>query len=203
MNSDLFQFCSHCWVFQICWHTECFTFTASSFRIWNSSTGISSSPLALFIVMLSKAHLTSHPGCLALGECEWSHQITPKKDVLFIIGDWNAKVWSQELPVTGKFGLGLQYEAGQRLIEFCKDNALVIATTLFQPHKRRLYLWTWRWSTPKSDWLYSLQLMMEKLYTVSKKKTSSWLWLIMNSLLPNSGLNWRKWGRLLDFSGFT
>ena len=56
----LFQSCGHCWVFQICWHTECSTFTASSFRIWNRSTGIPSPPLALFIVMVSKAHLTSH-----------------------------------------------------------------------------------------------------------------------------------------------
>ena len=71
-------------------------------------------------------------------------EITPKKDVLFIIGDWNVKVGSQETPgVTGKFGLGLQNEAGQRLIEFCQENALVIASTLFQQqHKRRLYTWT-------------------------------------------------------------
>ena len=69
--------------------------------------------------------------------------LTPKKDVLFIIGDWNAKVGSQETPgVTGKFGLGVQNEAGQRLIEFCQENALVIANTLFQQHKRRLYTWT-------------------------------------------------------------
>ena len=60
MKTDLFQSCGHGWVFQICWHIECSTFTASSFRIWNSSTGIPSPPLALFIVMLSKAHLTSH-----------------------------------------------------------------------------------------------------------------------------------------------
>ena len=60
MKTDLFQSCGHCWVFQICWHIECSTFTASSFRIWNSSTGIPSPPLALFVVMLSKAHLTSH-----------------------------------------------------------------------------------------------------------------------------------------------
>ena len=64
-------------------------------------------------------------------------ELTPKKDVLFIIGDWNAKVG-----VTGKFGLGVQNEAGQRLIEFCQENALVIANTLFQQHKRRLYTWT-------------------------------------------------------------
>ena len=70
-------------------------------------------------------------------------ELTPKKDVLFIIGDWNAKVGSQETPgVTGKFGLGVQKEAGQRLIEFCQENALVIANTLFQQHKRRLYTWT-------------------------------------------------------------
>ena len=63
MKTDLFQSCDHCWVFQICWHIECNTFTASSFRIWNSSTGIPSPPLAtklLFVVMLSKTHLTSH-----------------------------------------------------------------------------------------------------------------------------------------------
>ena len=70
-------------------------------------------------------------------------ELTPKKDVLFIIGDWNAKVGSQEiLGVTGKFGLGIWNEAGQRLIEFCQENALVIANTLFQQHKRRLYTWT-------------------------------------------------------------
>ena len=70
-------------------------------------------------------------------------ELTPKKDVFFIIGDWNAKVGSQEIPgVTGKFGLGVQNEAGQRLREFCQENTLVIANTLFQQHKRRLYTWT-------------------------------------------------------------
>ena len=70
-------------------------------------------------------------------------EITPPKDVFFITGDWNAKVGSQETPgVTGKFGLGVQNEAGQRLIEICQENALVIANTLFQQHKRRFYTWT-------------------------------------------------------------
>ena len=70
-------------------------------------------------------------------------ELTPKKDVLSITGDWNAKVGSQETPgVTGKFGLGIRNEAGQRLIEFCQENALVIANTLFQQHKRRFYTWT-------------------------------------------------------------
>ena len=83
-------------------------------------------------------------------EAEWSYEdlqdlleLTPKRDVLFIIGDWNAKVGSQETPgVTGKFGLGMRNEARQSLIEFCQENALVIANTLFQQHKRRLYTWT-------------------------------------------------------------
>ena len=67
-------------------------------------------------------------------------ELTPEKDVLFIIGDWNAKVGSQETPgVTGKFGLGVWNEAGQWLIEFCQENTLVIANTLFQQHKKRLY----------------------------------------------------------------
>ena len=69
-------------------------------------------------------------------------ELTPPKDVLFTVGDWNAKVGSQEiLGVTGKFGLGVQNEAGQRLTEFCQENALVIANTLFQQHKRTLYTW--------------------------------------------------------------
>ena len=70
-------------------------------------------------------------------------ELTPQKDVLFIIGNWNTKVGSQEIPgVMGKFGLGVQNEAGQRLIEFCQENTLAIANTLFQQHKRRLYTWT-------------------------------------------------------------
>ena len=83
-------------------------------------------------------------------EVEWFYEylqdlleLTPQKYVLFIIGDWNAKVGSQETPgVTGKFGLGMRNEAGQRLIEFCQKSALVIANTLFQQHKRRFYTWT-------------------------------------------------------------
>ena len=92
-------------------------------------------------------------------EVEWFYEdlqdllgLTPKKDVLFIIGDWNAKVGSQETPgVTGKVGLGVWNEAGQRLIEFCQENALVIANTFFQQYKRRLYTWT----SPDGQQLYS------------------------------------------------
>ena len=83
-------------------------------------------------------------------EVEWFYEdiqdlleLTPKKDVLFIIGAWNAKAGSQETPgITGKFGLGARNGAGQRLIEFCQENTLVIANALFQQHKRRLYTWT-------------------------------------------------------------
>ena len=83
-------------------------------------------------------------------EVEWFYEdlqdileLTPPKDVLLLIGDWNAKVGSQETPtVTGKFGFGVQNEAVQRLIEFCQENELIIANTLFQQHKRRLYTWT-------------------------------------------------------------
>lgn len=80
-------------------------------------------------------------------------ELTPKQDVLFIIGDWNAKVGSQETPgVTGKFGLGMQNETGQRLIEFCQENALVIVNTLFQKKQEKtLHMDITRWSTPKSD----------------------------------------------------
>ena len=96
-----------------------------------------------------------------------------KKDALFIIGDWNAEVGSQEIPgVTGKFGLGVQNEAGQGLTEFCQENALVITNTLFQKHKM-LHMDIIRWSILKSDWLYSLQPKI----VVSKNKTCSWLWL--------------------------
>ena len=105
-------------------------------------------------------------------------ELAPKKDVRLIKGDWNAKVGSQETPrVTGKFGLGIRNEAGQRLTEFCQENALVVTNTLFQQQEKTLYMDITRWSTPNSEWLYSLQPKMEKLYTVSKNKTRSWLWL--------------------------
>ena len=79
-------------------------------------------------------------------------ELTPKRDVLFITGDWIARVGSQEVPrVTGKFGLGGQNEAGQRRTELCQENALVIANTLFQQHKTTLHMDVTRWSILKSD----------------------------------------------------
>ena len=121
-------------------------------------------------------------------EVEWFYEdlqdlleLTPPKDVLFIIGDWNTKVGSQEIPgVTDKFGLRVQNDSGQRLIEFCQENSLAIANIL---QEKTLHMDITRWPKPKSDWLYSLQPKMEKLYTVSKNKTRSWLWL--RSWTPN------------------
>ena len=108
----------------------------------------------------------------------WGVHLSPQKDEIFIIGKWNAKVASQEIPgVTGKFGPGVQNEAGQRLTEFFQENALVIANTLFQQHKRRLYTGT---SPDCHYWNridYNLCSQRWINYRVSKKKTGSWLWL--------------------------
>ena len=88
MKTDLFQSCCHCWVFQICWHIECSTVTTSSFRIWNSSTGIPSPPLALFVVMFSKAHLTSHS---RMSGSRWV--ITP----FWLSGSWRSFLYSSSV----------------------------------------------------------------------------------------------------------
>ena len=114
-------------------------------------------------------------------EVEWFYEdlqdlleLTPRKDVLFIIGDWNAKVGSQETPgVTGKFRFGVQNQSGQRITEFCQENTLLIANTLFQQYKRRLYTWTSPDGQHCNQIDYILQPKMEKLYTVSKNKTWS------------------------------
>ena len=102
-------------------------------------------------------------------------ELTPKKLVLFIIGDWNAKVGSQETHgVTGKFGLGVQNEVGQRLIEFCQENTLIIASTLLQQLKRQLYTWT------STDGQYQNQIdyiLCIQRWRSSINKTESWLWL--------------------------
>ena len=114
-----------------------------------------------------------------------------KKDAFFIIGDWNAKVGSQEISgLTGKFGLGIQNKAGQRLIKFCQENALVIAKTLFQQHKRRLYTWT----SPDGQHQNQIDYILssqdgEALYSQQKQDWEMTVVQIMNSLLPNSGLN--------------
>ena len=128
-----------------------------------------------------------------------------QKDLLFIIGDWNAKVGSQETPgVTGKFGLGIQNKAGQRQIEFCQENALVIANTLFQQHKRSLYTWTSLDGQHRTQIDYILYSQRWRSSIQSTKKDQKLtVAQIMNSLLPNSDLNWRKQRKPLDDSGMT
>ena len=117
-------------------------------------------------------------------------ELTPKKDVLFIIGDWNAKVGSQEIPgVTGKFGLGVQNEASQRQIEFCQENALVIANTLFQQHKRRLYTWTSPDGQHQNLIIFFAAKDGEALYSQQKRDQELTVAQIMSSVLPNSDLN--------------
>ena len=145
-------------------------------------------------------------------EVEWFYEdlqdlleLTTKKDVLFIISDWNAKIGSQETPrVMVKFGLGAQNETGQRLIEFYQENALVIANTLFQQHKRS--------STCEHHQMANANIRLiiffaakdgEALYSQEKQDQELTVAQIMNSLLPNSDLNWRKWGKPLDHWGMT
>ena len=119
-------------------------------------------------------------------EVEWFYEdlqdlleLTPQKEVLYIIGDWNAKVGSQEIPgVTGKFGLGVQNEGekkGNRLLP--RERTGQSKHHLLTTQEKTLHMDITRWSIPKSDWLYSLQPKKEKLYTVSKNKTGNWLWL--------------------------
>ena len=125
-------------------------------------------------------------------------ELTPPKDVLFIIGDCNAKVGSQETPgVTGNFGLGVQNEAVQEfcqvLIEFCQENALVIANTLFQQHKRRLYTWTSPDGQHQNqiDCILCSQRWRSSIQS-AKTRPGADVAQIMNSLLPNSDLNWSR-----------
>ena len=118
-------------------------------------------------------------------------ELTPQKDVLFIIGDWNAKVGRQETHgVTGKFGLGIRNEAGQRLIEFCQENALVIANNLFSQHKRRLYNGHHQMvNTEIRLIIFFAAKDGAALYSQQKQDWELTVAQIMNSLLSNSDLN--------------
>ena len=119
-------------------------------------------------------------------------ELTPKKDVLFIIGDWNAKAGSQEIPkITGKFGLGIRNEARQRLIEFCQENAIVIANTLFPQHRENS-----AHGHHQMEVNTEIKLIIffaakdgEALYSQQKQDQELTVAQIMNSLLPNSDLN--------------
>ena len=145
-------------------------------------------------------------------EVEWFYEdlqdlseLTSKKDVLFIIGDWNAKVGSQETPgVTGKFGLGVRNEAGQRLIEFCRENTLVIATPSSNNTRED--------STHGHHQMANNEITLiiffaakdgEALYSQQKQNWELTVAQIMNSLLPNSDWNRREWRKPLDHSGMT
>ena len=131
-------------------------------------------------------------------------ELTPKKRCLFIIGDWTAKVGSQEIPwVTGKFGIGVQNESGQRLTEFCQENALVVANTLFQQHKRWLYMWTSPDGQYQNQIDYILCNWRWRSYIQSAKTRPGAESGSDHSLLPNSDLNWRKQKKPLDHSAMT
>ena len=132
-------------------------------------------------------------------------ELTPKKDVLFIIGDWNAKVGSQETPgVTGKFGFGIWNEAEQRLIEFCQENALVIANTLFQQHKRRLNTWT----SPNGQHLNQIDyILSNQIWRSSIQSAITRLGADRGSdyeaFIAKFRLKLKKVGKPLDHSGMT
>ena len=132
-------------------------------------------------------------------------ELTLQKDILFIIEDWNTKVGSQELPgVKGKFGSGVQNEAGQMLTVFCQRNTLVIANTLFQQHKRTFY--TWRHQMVNTEIklvIFFAAKAGEALYSQQNQDQELTMAQIMNSLLPNSDLNFKKWGKPLEHSGMT
>ena len=131
---------------------------------------------------------------------EWvAIELKPKSDILFIIGGWDAKLGNQEIPITelpgltGKFGLGVWNETPQRLIEFCQENALVIANTLFQQHKRRLYKWTSSDGQHQNqiDHIHCSQRWRSSIQS-AKTRPELTVAQIMNSFWPNSELNWRK-----------
>ena len=161
MKTGIFQSWGHCWVFQSCWHIQCSTFTASSFRIWNSSTGIPSPPLALFVAMFSKAHLTSYSRMSGSRLV-----ITP----LWLSGSWRSFLYSSSVYSCHLF---LISSASVRSRPCTGHSKHPLPTT----QEKTVHMDITRWSTPKSDWSYSLQPKMEKLYTVNKNKTRSWLWL--------------------------
>ena len=184
MKTDLFQSCGHCWIFQICWHFECSTHTASSFRIWNSSTGVPLYPLALFLVRLPKAHLTSHS---RISGFSWMFLWRPtrpfrtntQKRYHFHYRGLECKsrksrnTWSnrQILPWSTEWSMG----KANRILP--REHTGHSKHLLLKTQEKTLHMDITRWSTTKSDWLYSLQPKMENLYTVSKNKTRSWLWL--------------------------
>ena len=122
MKTELFPSCGHCWVFQICWHIECSTFTASSFRIWNSSTGIPSHPLVLFIVMLPKAHLTSHS---RMSGSRWV--ITSS----WLSGSWRSSLYSSSVYSCHLFLISSASVRSKPFLSFIVRSLVSCKSTLF------------------------------------------------------------------------
>ena len=173
MKTDLFQSCGHCWDFQICWHIECSTFRASSVRIWNSSTGIPSPPLALFMVMLPKSTWLHIPGCLALDE--WSHHC----DYLGHEDLFCAVRWALESITMNKAsgGDGIPVEPFQIL----NDDALKVLHSICQQ--------IWKTQQWPQDWKRSVFIQIPK--KGNAKECSNYLtycwslaWRILSITLP-------------------
>ena len=186
-------------------------------RVWNAALGCSlkndrmisvhfqGKPFSITVIQVYAPTSNAEEAGQFYEDLQDLLELTPPKAVLLIMGDWNAKVGSQKIPgVTGKFDLGVQNEPGQRLTEFCQENSVVTANTLFQQHKRRLYTWT---SPDCQQWNQIDYIPCTKdgeaLYSQQKQDWELTVAQIMNSLLPNSDLNWRKWGKPLDHSGMT
>ena len=177
-------------------------------RVWNAVLGCNLK-MTEWSLLISKANQFNITVIQAYaptsnaeeGKIEWFYEdlqdlleLTHPKNVLFIIEDWNANVGSQETPgVTGKFGLGVQNEAGQRLIEFCQENTLLIANTLFQQHKRRLYTWTspdgQHWN--QTDYILCSQRWRSFIQS-AKTRPGADCGSDHERLMPNSDLTWRK-----------
>ena len=155
MKTDFFQSCGHCLVFMVNKRVQNAVLGCNLKNDRMISVCFQGKPFNIMVIQVYAPASNAEEA-----EVEWVYEdlqdlleLIPKKDVLFITGDWNAKVGSQEIPgVIGKFGLGIRNEAEQMLIEFCQENTLVIANTLFQQHLRRLYICTSPdGPTPKSD----------------------------------------------------
>ena len=165
---------------------------------WKVSVHFQGKPLSIRVIQVYATTINAEVAAV-----EWFPEdlqdlleLTHKKDILFITGDWNAKVGNQEIPgETGKFGLGVQNEAGQRLTECYQENTPVIARTVFQQHERRLYTW----ASPdgqylnKTDYILCSQRWRScTLYSQQKEDREMTVAQIMNSLWSNSDWNWRK-----------
>ena len=172
--------------------------SVETFNISHNSSSVQFDYYVYFIIFSDFTKLYDHHH-----KSVWEHFIAQIRSL--IIGDWNAKAGNQETPeVTGKFGLGVQNEAGQKLTEFCQETALVIANTLFQQHKRRLYTWTSPDGQHQNQIDYSLCSQRWRSYIQSAKtRPGDDCGSDHELLIAKFRLNWRKWGKRLDHLGMT